>query len=185
MSTGDHSLVSARARRRDEALDPQDLAAREAGYPDYRTFKEQTRRSRLATLVRAAVAVVLLGAVVVATAALWRSGTAADIAGWAESQVGGAAVVDTTPTPTIVERPVVVATIATTDGRGVAARDACREEARSGGAFDEGASVTVLERGLGDCSGWSLVEAGGLTSWVRNIFLEVAPFTGAGAESAD
>ena len=184
MSTGDHSLVSARARRRNEALDPQDLAAREAGYPDYRTFKEQNRRSRVATLARAALAVVLLGAVVVATAALWRSGTAADVAGWAEAQLSGTAVADPTSLPTIVERPVVLATIETTDGRGVAARDACREDARSGGAFDEGASVTVLERGLGDCSGWSFVEAAGTTSWVRNIFLDVAPLTD-GDESAD
>lgn len=184
MNTGDQSLVSARARRREAALDPQDLAAREAGYPDYRARNGRARRSRLAALGSALVVTVLLAAVVVATAALWRSGIPGDIAGWADAQFGGTAIADVTPAPTV-ERPVVVATIVTTDGRGVAVRDACREEARSGGAFAEGASVTVLERGLGDCSGWSLVESGDVTSWVRNIFLEVEPLTSAGDGSVD
>jgi hypothetical protein len=185
MSTGDQTLASARARRREMALDPQDLAARDAGYPDLRSKDNRGKPSRRTVITRVAIGAVILGAVLVGALALWNSGagsTARDelrsarteLTGLARTQTGGAGA---EASPVSGERPAILASIVGTDGRGVAVRDACTAEARTGGVILEGATVTVLERGLDACSGWSLVESEGATSWVDNSFLDVAPLS--------
>jgi len=53
-------------------------------------------------------------------------------------------------------------------------RGICIREARSPELLDEGTAVRVIGRGVGDCSGWSVVRAGGKTSWVEDHFLAAA-----------
>ena len=66
------------------------------------------------------------------------------------------------------------ARIANTNGAGVSVRGICVREARSPELLDEGTAVRVIGRGVGDCSGWSVVRAGGKTSWVEDHFLAAA-----------
>jgi hypothetical protein len=68
----------------------------------------------------------------------------------------------------------VVAQIASTGGAGVSVRSICISEARSPGTIAEGTRVALIARGVGDCTGWSVVRAGSQVSWVENSYL-VAP----------
>ena len=68
------------------------------------------------------------------------------------------------------------AQIANTNGVGVSVRGICVNEARAPGLLEEGAVVRIIGRGVGDCSGWSVVRAGAKTSWVEDDFL-AAPAT--------
>lgn len=63
--------------------------------------------------------------------------------------------------------------IGNTGGSGVAVRDACAQDARTGGAWPEATAVLVLEVGAGGCDGWSYVarEGSSTESWVRNAYL--------------
>lgn len=61
--------------------------------------------------------------------------------------------------------------IANTGASGVARRDACEQDARSGGAWAEGTQVRTLDAAGADCVGWSLVDGPGAQSWVRDGYL--------------
>ena len=61
--------------------------------------------------------------------------------------------------------------IGATDGGGVSIRDACRDDARVGGSWPDGAGVVVIEAGSGDCAEWSYVAGSGGASWVRDRYL--------------
>lgn len=62
--------------------------------------------------------------------------------------------------------------IANTGGTGVALRSRCEDSARSGGTgFRDGTEARVVTLGGDQCAGWTLVDAGGTTSWVRNDYL--------------
>ena len=39
----------------------------------------------------------------------------------------------------------------------------------------EGAPITVIARGVGDCSGWDVVRAGSTVSWVESAYVEPLP----------
>jgi hypothetical protein len=190
MTTGDHSLTSARARLREMALDPQDLATRAEGLPDLRSRNDRGPLSRRARVTRAAMGAVILGALLVGAVAFWQSAVGTTVREELDSARSGLLGLSGTQTGTAVgeaspgpdARPAVLASVVGTAGTGVAIRDACLTEARTGGVIAEGATVTVVSRGVGDCSGWSFVEANGETSWVRNSYLEVAP---SGAAAAD
>lgn len=64
-----------------------------------------------------------------------------------------------------------VRTISTTLGSGVRRRVRCVEEAAFEGAWPEGASVTIVQTGGGDCAGWLWVTGAGASGWVRSEFL--------------
>ena len=62
--------------------------------------------------------------------------------------------------------------IANTGGTGVALRNRCEDAARAGGTgFRDGTEARVMTVGADQCGGWTLVDAGGTTSWVRNEYL--------------
>jgi hypothetical protein len=63
------------------------------------------------------------------------------------------------------------AQISNTNGAGVSVRALCIREARTPNTLDEGVAVRIIGRGVGDCSGWSVVRAGASTSWVEDRFL--------------
>lgn len=65
--------------------------------------------------------------------------------------------------------------IAHTGGGGVPVRSTCVVEARTPRVINEGAPVTVIARGVGDCSGWSVVRAGATVSWVEAAYIEAGP----------
>jgi hypothetical protein len=71
-----------------------------------------------------------------------------------------------TPTPT--GQSLVVTT---ETGLGVALRSDCDDAARTGQGWPEGQQTLLVEPGSDRCDGWSLVEADGLQSWVRNEYL--------------
>jgi hypothetical protein len=56
-------------------------------------------------------------------------------------------------------------------GTGVSLRSDCLDAARSGGAWADGAVVTVAEIGADRCTGWSRVTLAAVTSWVRTEYL--------------
>lgn len=62
--------------------------------------------------------------------------------------------------------------IAHTGGAGVAVRSTCVSEARTPRRIPEGTAVTVIGDGVGDCSGWSVVRAAAVVSWVESAYLE-------------
>ncbi|MBT5774211.1 MAG: hypothetical protein HOH95_07530 [Dehalococcoidia bacterium] len=83
------------------------------------------------------------------------------------------------PSATAVDAPASIAQplraqIANTAGAGVSIRAICINEARTADTLAEGAAVRVIGRGVGDCSGWSVVRAGAKTSWIENRFLAAA-----------
>ena len=86
-------------------------------------------------------------------------------------------------TPEPAPTPETARAIGNTDGNGVAFRSACSDDARTGGAWPEGAVVSVTGIGDGKCTGWALVEAGGVTSWVREQYLVLVELL-SGAEHA-
>jgi hypothetical protein len=62
--------------------------------------------------------------------------------------------------------------VANTGGTGVALRSRCEDAARSGGTgFRDGTEGHVVTSGSEQCAGWTLIDAGGTTSWVRNEYL--------------
>jgi hypothetical protein len=65
--------------------------------------------------------------------------------------------------------------IAHTGGSGVPVRSTCVVEARTPRVINEGAPVTVIARGVGDCSGWNVVRAGATVSWVESAYIEAGP----------
>ncbi len=66
------------------------------------------------------------------------------------------------------------AQIANTAGAGISIRAICINEARTADTLAEGAAVRIIGRGVGDCSGWSVVRAGAKTSWIEDRFLAAA-----------
>lgn len=76
-------------------------------------------------------------------------------------------------------------TIANTDGRGVALRSDCTDDAASGGAWAETTIVAIEVVGSGDCAGWSRVSSGVTTSWVQNQHLEDPPAAAGVIASSD
>ncbi len=194
MGARPHSVAS-RTRVRQMALDPADLAARRGDDDDIRPRQQHASDSRLRAAFRPLLTVAVFAALSTGAVFLWSSGFAStaraelslattEFSAWAEARVasvadeGSTALVpdatdeDSSVTSVVINEPEpVVARIVETAGRGVAVRDACQADARSGGAFREGASVTVVEPGGGPCVGWSYVEADGVESWVSNRFL--------------
>ena len=69
-----------------------------------------------------------------------------------------------------------------TDGDGVASRDDCRDDARTGlRGLPEGTRGERVAAGTGRCAGWSYVTAGSWAGWVRDRYLASAgpqPTTG-------
>lgn len=65
-----------------------------------------------------------------------------------------------------------VSQIAHTGGGGVPVRSTCVPEARTPRTINEGASVTIIAQGVGDCAGWNVVRAGATVSWVESAYLE-------------
>jgi hypothetical protein len=61
--------------------------------------------------------------------------------------------------------------VATDTDLGIALRSDCDDAARTGVGWPEGQPTAQLEVGTGRSEGWSLVEADGLQSWVRNEYL--------------
>ena len=61
--------------------------------------------------------------------------------------------------------------VSATGGVGVSLRDSCSDGARTGDAWAEGSVVELVRRGSSQCEDWSLVEADGSESWVRDAFL--------------
>jgi hypothetical protein len=61
--------------------------------------------------------------------------------------------------------------IGNTDGEGISLREACRENARSSEVWPEGTVVSVTAVGEAECAGWSYVESGQESSWVRDEYL--------------
>ena len=83
------------------------------------------------------------------------------------------------PSATAVDAPASIAQplraqIANTAGAGVSIRAICINEARTATTLAEGAAVRIIGRGVGDCSGWSVVRAGAKTSWIEDRFLAAA-----------
>ena len=70
-------------------------------------------------------------------------------------------------------------TIGATGGDGVSLRSACRADARIAGGWADGTELEVIAVGAGECEGWTLAEARGVSSWVSNQYL---PGLGAAAE---
>ena len=81
----------------------------------------------------------------------------------------------TTDVPSVTDSQSLFGLIANTDGTGVAVRSACVPEARTPGTIAEGARVTVIARGVGDCTGWNVVRAGSAVSWVEAAYIAPAP----------
>lgn len=80
------------------------------------------------------------------------------------------------PSATAVDAPASMtqplrAQIANTAGAGVSIRAICINEARTADTLPEGAALRIIGRGVGDCSGWSVIRAGAKTSWVEDRFL--------------
>lgn len=65
--------------------------------------------------------------------------------------------------------------IAHSGGAGVAVRTTCVPEARATRTIAEGTRVTVIARGVGDCSGWNVVRAGATVSWIEASYIEPLP----------
>ena len=61
--------------------------------------------------------------------------------------------------------------VGATGGGGVSIRDDCRDDARVGGSWPDGAAVVVLQTGSDDCAEWSYVAGAGGASWVRDKYL--------------
>lgn len=194
MTYGDQALSSARARRREEALDPSDIAARTQ--PIGPTVVPRRRwRNALGSVRRVLTSTLVFGALVAGASLAWTSGVASragdevaqavtQVATWTEERAGFGA--DAAPvlqaSETAQPSPVAgIATITGTDGHGVAVRSTCSAGARTGGAFPEGARVRVLEEGSGDCSGWTLVAVDDVESWVLDRYLAPTSADGASA----
>ena len=79
---------------------------------------------------------------------------------------------DPTPLPIVEER----LAISGTGGSGVALRDDCADDARSGGSLPEGAEVTRISEGAARCEGWSVVRHltadSDIETWVRDDYLQ-------------
>ena len=65
-----------------------------------------------------------------------------------------------------------ITAIANTGGLGIALRGSCIDSARTTLAWPENKKVVLVSEGTGPCVGWSVVEAGGWRTWVRNRYLE-------------
>ncbi len=63
--------------------------------------------------------------------------------------------------------------IGNTGGAGVSHRNECAVDARVSaiGGWPDGTEVKLLAKGSGPCTGWLRVEAGGVTSWVREKYV--------------
>ncbi len=61
--------------------------------------------------------------------------------------------------------------VGATGGGGVSIRDDCRDDARVGGSWPDGAAVVVLQAGSDDCAEWTYVAGSGGASWVRDKYL--------------
>ena len=63
--------------------------------------------------------------------------------------------------------------IGNTGGEGVSHRSDCADAARLSeiGGWPDGTEVELLEEGSGRCAGWLRVQAGGVTSWVREEYV--------------
>ena len=62
--------------------------------------------------------------------------------------------------------------IINTGGIGIALRNNCTDESRTDNGWPDGLNVEIVAEGRGQCVGWSIAEAGGNLSWVRDRFLE-------------
>ncbi len=73
--------------------------------------------------------------------------------------------------------------IAGTAGIGVSLRSDCSDEARIEGGLAEGAAISIISAGVGDCEGWILVEsdATAARTWVRDRFVAARPGDGPAA----
>lgn len=77
-------------------------------------------------------------------------------------------------------------TIGATGGDGVSLRSACHTDARIAGGWADGTALDVVEVGAGECEGWTLVEARGISSWVSNQYLPgLGEAAGASAEAEE
>jgi hypothetical protein len=81
----------------------------------------------------------------------------------------------TGPSATTADEPVSIAQplraqIANTAGVGVSIRVICINEARTADTLAEGAAVRIIDHGVDDCSGWSVVRAGAKTSSIEDRF---------------
>jgi membrane-bound ClpP family serine protease len=172
------------------ALDPDDLEARARAEDLVDAVDQRSGIIGIGGATRLLVPAVIAAAVAAGAIFLWSSGLAStagnelsaastEFTAWAEEQVSATAA--TSPAEAVVMDEVEgspaprVALISGTDGSGVALRDRCAMDARSGGALSEGATVTILERGGERCAGWSLVEADGAITWVDDRYLAVSP----------
>ena len=80
----------------------------------------------------------------------------------------------TTPSPIPTAQPLEAVEsrwIANTGGAGVAIRSDCQTEARTGASLPELTMVDLVASGTERCAGWSIVEASGERSWVRDVYL--------------
>ena len=185
MSAREPPLACARARRRQMALDPRDLASRAAA--EVGTEVSSRHRATAATRVlrRILVTTMLFAALAVGALLAWSSGFASTVHGeisvvgaqfsaWAAAQLDGTAVEDAAGTRVVGPAigTVRTGTIANTGGSGVSMRRQCARDARVGGVIDDRAVVTILKRGAGDCAGWSFVAVGSVSSWVNDRYLE-------------
>jgi len=95
---------------------------------------------------------------------------------WISDQVSSFGAASPAPTadapPIEPEATALFGQIAHTGGGGVPVRSTCVPEARTPRTITEGAPVTVIAEGVGDCSGWSVVRAGAVVSWVEAAYLE-------------
>lgn len=125
------------------------------------------RRATALLLVSGLAAVVLIVACKVEPEA-----TGGDPPSIREETAAGSGSPAATPRPRVATpTPTVTLTIAATGGAGVALRDSCADGARTVAAWPEGQRVVLLQSGRGECSDWSLVQADGAESWVRNVYL--------------
>ena len=83
----------------------------------------------------------------------------------------GNPIVSDEPTPS----EALIGHVAHTGGSGVPVRSTCVVEARTPRVISEGTPVTVIARGVGDCSGWDVVRAGATISWIESAYLEPTP----------
>jgi len=126
-----------------------------------------------------------LAALAVGALLAWSSGFASTARGeigvvgsqfsaWAEAQFDGTAVEDAAGTTAVgpATGTVGTGTIANTGGCGVSVRRQCERRAGVGAVIGDGVVVTILERGAGDCAGWSFVAVGSTTSWVNDRYLD-------------
>ncbi len=101
-----------------------------------------------------------------------RAGMVEDLAGGLMDAVGSIVPGGDEPTPIAAPQTF---SIAATGGAGVALRDDCRDDARSGGALSDGTAVTRVAAGEERCAGWSLARyetaAGSSETWVRDDYL--------------